>query len=72
MSVFPNNTSKLATLFKSLFLSCCASSRKAVYTSFNNIALTNYTRVPQSTRPLDVHEQVAISCLHSVPAAIYD
>ena len=72
MSVFPNNTSKLATLFKSSFLSCCASSRKAVYTSFNNIALTNYTGVPQSTWPLDIHEQVAISCLHSVPAAIYD
>ena len=72
MSVFPDNTSKLAILFKSLFLSCCASSRKAVYTSFNNIALTNQTRVPQSTWPLDVHKQVAISCLHSVPAAIYD
>ena len=72
MSVFPNNTSKLTTLFKSLYLSCCASSRKAVYTSFNNVALTNYTGVPQSTWPLDVHEQVAISCLHSVPAAIYD
>ena len=72
MSAFPNNVNKLATLFKSLFLSCCASSRKAVYTSFNNIALTNQTRVPQSTWPLDVHNQVAISCLHSVPAAIYD
>ena len=72
MSVFPNNTSKLATSFKSLFLQCCALSRKAVYTSFNNIALTNQTKVPQSTWPLDVHKQVAISCLHSVPAAIYD
>ena len=61
INVFPNDTSKLASLFKSLFLQCRSSSRKAVNTSFNNITLT---KVSQSTRPSEVHKQVAISCLH--------